>query len=98
MSTIRVQITYHNNSAIKVRETYSNGMRNGPCEIFYENGQLQASCTFVNDEVFGEVREFYENGAVMAHHNVTNDINTFYTEFYQDGQQSLDCKFIDAII
>jgi antitoxin component YwqK of YwqJK toxin-antitoxin module len=29
---------------------------------------------------------------------VTNDINTFYTEFYQDGQQSLDCKFIDAII
>lgn len=47
-------------------ETYKNGVRNGVCTSFYDDGSLLNRCEFLNNKVDGQTINFYKNGGVRC--------------------------------
>ena len=46
----------------KLRYSVKNGIKEGPYELYYENGQLKRKTSFKNDRYDGLFEEYYENG------------------------------------
>ena len=44
---------------------YKDGKLHGPCEAYYENGQLEARGTYKDGELHGPFEAYHENGQLM---------------------------------
>jgi antitoxin component YwqK of YwqJK toxin-antitoxin module len=55
-------IVYENYSSPKLKYTVQNGVKNGPYEVYYRNGQINRKTSFKDDKYDGAYEEYYENG------------------------------------
>lgn|GEM_PF-5167129 len=63
---------------------FNNGKANGVSKLFYESGQLKATCFFKNDTIVGQLKRFYKNGLVSEIENLENGkVNGKWTRFYE---------------
>ena len=57
-------IVYENYIHPKLKYSVENGIKNGPYELYYENGQLKRKTSFKDDKYNGPYEEYFENGQI----------------------------------
>ncbi len=63
--------------ALRTRETYTNGLRNGPFEEFFVDGKVRCRGTYVNDKYSGQISYFDREGRPTG--------STCYRDGIKDG-------------
>ena len=66
----------HQNFGLKVRQHYKNGLREGLCEEFYQNGICESSIMYKKDKLNGIWQEKHYNGV------------TTFVGYFRDGRPS----------
>jgi len=84
-----------------VHETYTvdaKGVRQGPFESYYKNGQLEAKCTYKDDKYNGPFEAYYENGALASKGAFKDDLLNGPCEGYdKKGQLKIKSTFENGI-
>lgn len=70
---------YNPNQSFISRETYKNGVKNGPFYYYYETGELEVKGFFKNDTLNGLIEGYYKSG------------KKYYVNLYQNGERHGKC-------
>ena len=82
-------VYYHNKSnAIMIEEYYNdNGLLNGERKVFYDNGQIAESTTYLNGKMEGKSIWYSEKGIKLKDFSYKNDLLNGITKYYDaDGR------------
>jgi antitoxin component YwqK of YwqJK toxin-antitoxin module len=69
MAKLKQITTYHDENKTIIAEIYQideQGLRQGACKCFYENGNIMGKGTYKDDELEGAFKYYYENGSIMG--------------------------------
>ncbi len=55
-------VVYENYTQKKLKYNVVDGKKNGPYELYYENGQLKRKANFKNDRYEGPFEQYWDNG------------------------------------
>ena len=55
-------ILKHKNEKVSGRTSYQNGILNGPCSTWYDNGQIESEANFKNGKFEGFYSQWHRNG------------------------------------
>ena len=79
-------ISHYNNSALKEKNGYINGIQEGTSLSWFENGTMNSKRFYVNGEKDGTHYGWYSDGSKRFEYNFTNGVNTgIHYEWYQNG-------------
>jgi len=85
------------NSAPKEFITYQNGVRNGPYETYYQNGQIEVQTNYLNGELHGLYEKYFSNGQIEIQTNYQNGkYQGSYLEYSSDGSLVKRTNFEDG--
>tara|TARA_R100000808_G_scaffold8850_1_gene24746 strand:+ start:55 stop:615 length:561 start_codon:yes stop_codon:yes gene_type:complete len=76
-------------STVQMSTTLKDGLRHGPLEAYYENGQLMARGSYSNGEPDGPWERYHENGQLLGRSSYSNgEWDGPYEQYYENGQLS----------
>jgi len=67
----------HDSGILWWKTTFKDGKRDGPYELYFRNGQLEAKGTFKEGKPHGQVVQYYENGQI--------ELKSTYKDGQRDG-------------
>ena len=59
-------------SKVQISTTLKDGLRHGPLEGYYENGQLEVKSSFSNGKYDGPYEDYHENGRLRSKGSFSN--------------------------
>lgn len=82
---------YHPNDQLHLQVSYENGIKRGPYEVYYENGQLRERGSFnESGEMQGPYESYHENGQLRVRGTyVAGQRDGPWETFYDDGQPQM---------
>ena len=100
--TKKIIRNYYMDDGLKCRISISDGLLNGLCEGFYENGQVAWRIHFEDGKVQGTVENWTERGRPLRGYKFTDPKYTDLLEYFPNGspllQVSLSTTDIDKIV
>ena len=86
--------SYYENKAVKSRESFVEGKKQGDWLYYFDNGQIESSGKFENDQKEGEVKTFYKNGKTASVSNYCkNKLCGKLTEYYENGNLKIEKEY-----
>lgn len=59
-------VYYVKGGPIRAKETYKNGMKNGPATTYYKSGLVRSTSTYKNDQLDGKVKRYDPRGQLAG--------------------------------
>lgn len=89
-------ITYFDNGNIQHISYWSNKLKNGTLQEFYETGQLKIERNYIAGKIEGFGKVFYANGLLHSEYYYVNGKNNGkYYEWYENGQLAEEGEYLN---
>ena len=90
-------IVYENYIVPRLKYSVKNGIKNGPYELHYKNGQINRKTSFKDDKYEGAYEEYYENGQLKIRTSFkSGKYHGALVMYYKNGQKEAEGNHVDG--
>ena len=81
--------SFHDDKKLALRYSVENGLRDGPYEKYFENGNLNRRCSFKKGKLHGSFTKLYPSGKPASKGQYLNDMEVgVFTWWHENGLRS----------